>query len=422
MSHKISLKLKITLLFTALIILVTVFLTLISNYNLDRYFVRDMIDAGTSAGLEGEEPELIVSQSVGNSVSVHSGQVASLKRLPWPKTVRSAANQYLLPSAEAQTLEPSATQADIMSITYKIAVAGKKSFVNSGWIFSSILILFGVGAAYIILGKALSPLQRLSRMMGKIDEKNLSVRVENNASSRELVQLTGAYNKMMERLDKAFEAQKNFAAAAAHELKTPLACMQAELEVLQMDEHPSEQDYRKTIDVVNRNTSRLISLVEELLAVNMNSRREKYQWIQMEPLMEEICRELAPQIQQKKLNVQSDCQGSVYGDSAFLYRAFYNLIENAVKYNHIGGRIKLISRERANQCRIIIADTGIGIPEEEIAHIFEPFYRVDKSRSREIGGSGLGLAIVKDIIENHHGKISVRQKQGSIFEIVLPKE
>lgn len=421
MKHPFSLRLKITALFASLIILVAVLLTLGSNYNLNRFFVNDMIK---KSAFEVGTPEDITSFTTStNIVSFEETNAATLIRDPWPKTMKSSANQYLwkLKSSPVEK-SPAIDVVGAETMQMQVTVSKQKSFVNAGWIFTALLILFGVAAAYVILGRALRPLQRLSKAMKRIDERNLSERIENSASSSEMVQLTGAYNRMLERLDKAFEAQKNFTASAAHELKTPLACMQANLEVLQLDEQPSEEEYKETIDVIRRNTQRLILLVEDLLAINTNSRREKHQWIQIEEMIGDICRELSPQIQRKDIKIQINCQGKVYGDSVFLYRAFYNLIENAVKYNRPGGKIKIISQEGEQQCRISIADTGIGIPEEEIEHIFEPFYRVDKSRSREIGGSGLGLAIVKDIIEKHHGKINVRQKEGTIFEIVLPKE
>ena len=387
----ISLRTKITILSAVILVAISAGLTVASNYNLDRYFVQDLATAQPmSAKLESIDLSTPMKEEI----------------------------EYT-PNLEAGEDDVIAVAKNSEAIAYFTATR-RKSFVFSGlWIMIA-LALLGIGAIYFLTGKALRPVRNLSVAMGNMDENNLSARVEVDGSSKEIQLLSDTYNHMLERLECAFTQQKKFSMAAAHELKTPLACMRANLEVLQMDANPSAEEYREAVAVASRNTNRLIELVEELLKMN-NMEELNFQTVALTPMFDAILDELAPVIVEKKLSVAVACDGAVKGDLSFLYRAFFNLVENAVKYNVECGSIQIKAKREDDRVYVSIADTGIGIPEEEADSVFHAFYRVDKSRSREIGGCGLGLSIVKNIIEKHGGDVSVAPNEtgGSIFTVKL---
>ena len=379
MFKKLSLRLRITLLSAVIIIGIAGALTATSIWGADRIiFAQASTTSYSVLPLETPDGEII---QPGISVAKE-------------------------PEAQVGLESPSPTQyADI-------------TFTNLSLIFMIVLILVGILLTFIITGRTLKPVKQLSETMRDLDENNLSQRISLNASGAELIQLTASFNKMLDKLERAFETQKAFASAAAHELKTPLACVRANIEVLQLDEHPSE------IEVTRRNTDRLIQLVDGLLAMNARQREDHQESISLHKLTREITAELSPLILEKELHVSGDCKGTVKGDYALLYRALFNLIENAVKYNRQGGEIRINASQQEDRLLLTVADTGIGIPEGEADLIFDPFYRVDKSRSRKVGGSGLGLAIVKNIIERYGGSIRFypNQQMGSVFELVFPKD
>lgn len=393
MFKKLSLRLRITLLSAVIIIGIAGALTATSIWGADRIiFAQASTTSYSVLPLETPDGEII---QPGISVAKE-------------------------PEAQVGLESPSPTQyADITFTTTK-----RRDFTNLSLIFMIVLILVGILLTFIITGRTLKPVKQLSETMRDLDENNLSQRISLNASGAELIQLTASFNKMLDKLERAFETQKAFASAAAHELKTPLACVRANIEVLQLDEHPSEMDYRDTIEVTRRNTDRLIQLVDGLLAMNARQREDHQESISLHKLTREITAELSPLILEKELHVSGDCKGTVKGDYALLYRALFNLIENAVKYNRQGGEIRINASQQEDRLLLTVADTGIGIPEGEADLIFDPFYRVDKSRSRKVGGSGLGLAIVKNIIERYGGSIRFypNQQMGSVFELVFPKD
>lgn len=220
-------------------------------------------------------------------------------------------------------------------------------------------------------------------------------------------------------------AQRNFSSAAAHELKTPLACIATNIDVLELDDNPNLEDYKETIEVAKRNTSRLMELVDDLLEMRGNDQNaQEDETISLSEIFDEIVEELADDVAEKDIDVNIECNhDEIFGNRPLLYRAFYNLVENAVKYNQVGGRIDISSHMTLGDKVIVsVEDTGVGIPQSELKHIFEPFYRVDKSRSRRIGGSGVGLSIVENVIERHNGTVLVRSNEdaGTCFEVVLP--
>lgn len=305
-----------------------------------------------------------------------------------------------------------------------VLVQQNKDFTAIG-IFSAIsVIVLGTVLTYWIAGRGLKPVTDLSKEIEEIDENRLFRQVEVAPSRDEVSKLALSFNRMIRKLEKAFLAHKNFSANAAHELKTPLAAMIANIEVLQLDANPTLDEYKETMDDTLKNAQRLSGLVNDLLKMNAEHNAAACEKFDAKAMLDQIIEDYRPELQRKSIQIESSIGGmQVYGDKPLLCRAFSNLIHNAIKYNKPGGVIKIAAAETDHRTRITIFDTGIGIPEDQIDKIFEPFYCVDESRSRELGGSGLGLSIVKSVVEKHGGEIQVRSEEDVYTSVVvtLPK-
>ncbi|MGL4337209.1 MAG: sensor histidine kinase [Turicibacter sp.] len=335
--------------------------------------------------------------------------------LPAPIGYSTPATDLELP----QTLVPT----NVREVAAVIS-QGSRYFYWSA-IFSTLVItLVGSLVMYWVLGKLLHPLEEFKKKISSINEHELSQRVNSLQSVEEINQLASSFNVMMDRLDKAFCYQKRFSSDAAHELKTPLTVLQTNLEVLALEASPTTESYQEVIEVFSKQTTRMIDLVENLFVISEQGQYGFNDKIQVDLMFEDIINEL--QTKQNEMNIQINLETShliTSGNSTMLTRAFSNLIDNAIKYNNKGGSIRIRGSETEKELVIKIEDTGIGMDDEQIQHIFNPFYRVDPSRSRKIGGAGLGLAITRDIIQRHKGQISVTSTigKGSQFEIKLPK-
>lgn len=288
----------------------------------------------------------------------------------------------------------------------------------------AVIILLALAGTYWATGKMLRPLKELTESVQRVDDRNLDKRVELKRAHGEVGVLADAFNSMLERLEDAFLIQKSFAANAAHELKTPLAVIKSSLQVLEMTPNPEIADYKEFMQDTDTSLNRIIKTVEGLLALANLRDIPMDQRVELYTLLQQAVQELEKKARgsQVKLSMGQPVSGFVYGNPSLLYRAFYNLIENAIKYNRRDGDIT-VSMDMNGKCAVIqVADTGYGIGQEDLVHIFEPFYRADKSRSQRIPGSGLGLAVVKMILDKHGGKIEVVSElnQGSTFKIYLP--
>lgn len=309
------------------------------------------------------------------------------------------------------------------TISFTIKQAGNK--FNYWGLAGLVLVLFlGTGAAWLMAGRALRPLEELTDTIEEIGGNNLARRVEVPAGQDEIGQLALSFNCMMDKVSASFERQKRFSASAAHELKTPLSTMLVNLDVLNMEEQPAPERTDKVLAVVRANTERMIRLVDDLFRLSSEADGGMGEEIPLEEMLREIVEELSFQAEEKHLSVTVGAMPGIKltGNRVMLTRALGNLVENAVKYNRESGAVIISSGVRDKEAWIRIADTGIGIPKEELEHIFEPFYRVDHSRSRAVGGAGLGLAIVKDILEKHGGSISVESVpgEGTVFLVGVP--
>ena len=299
----------------------------------------------------------------------------------------------------------------------------KADYRKNSLIISAVLALLGGVATYFISGHALRPIRELSDKIEKVQAQNLAdSRIEEN-QVKELNQLSVSYNRMLERLSDAFEIQRQFTANAAHELRTPLALMQVQLDLYHSNSHPdNDADTVQMIKMVTEQNDRLNKMVKTLLDMSELQTVGRDDEIILDALVDEVLEDLEPLAEGKNIRLIGKCKDiTIVGSDILIYRLVYNLVENAIKYNHSGGQVTVTADRKEKHVYLSVEDTGTGIPEELKERVFEPFFRVDKSRSRELGGVGLGLALVREIVRVHDGSITVKSNPsgGTIFEVVL---
>ena len=277
---------------------------------------------------------------------------------------------------------------------------------------------------YLIVGYALYPLRELTLQIEDIQAKNLKEPILSKSNSTEIERLTLAFNRLLLRLEETFATQRQFSANAAHELRTPLAVMSTKFEVFEKNKNPDEADYKEAIGMVRSQTDRLSHVIDILLEMTELQSAPKSDSISLSEITEEVICDLVAVADKKNISlVQDDGEARLTGSDTLVYRAIYNLIENAIKYNKEDGKVSVAITEDENFAKVIITDTGSGIAKEDWDKIFEPFFRVDKSRSRSMGGAGLGLALVKEIAVRHGGDVKVIESsnKGSSIELSLSK-
>ena len=299
----------------------------------------------------------------------------------------------------------------------------KADYRKNSLIITAVLALLGGVATYFISGHALRPIREFSDKIEKVQAQNLAdSRIEEN-QVKELNQLSVSYNRMLERLSDAFEIQRQFTANAAHELRTPLALMQVQLDLYHSNGHPdNDADTVQMIKMVTEQNDRLNKMVKTLLDMSELQTVGRDDEIILDALVDEVLEDLEPLAEGKNIRLIGKCKDiTIVGSDILIYRLVYNLVENAIKYNHSGGQVTVTADRKEKHVYLSVEDTGTGIPEELKERVFEPFFRVDKSRSRELGGVGLGLALVREIVRVHDGSITVKSNPsgGTIFEVVL---
>ena len=324
----------------------------------------------------------------------------------------------------------------------------KSDYRNRSLLITVVVALLGGAVTYFVSGRALKPLREFSETVEKVQAQNLADYTIEENKIAELDRLRTSYNKMLMRLSESFETQRQFTGNAAHELRTPLALIQAQLDLYHTTEHPESGDAaEETIQMVTEQNERLSKLVRTLLDMSELQTVARGDKIELQGLIEEVLTDLVPLAQEKHIElIQKDQSSSVgrsdgtevsvliasvnsnekpedelilTGSDILIYRMIYNLVENAIKYNQINGTVTVSAKREKNEVVLAVADTGNGIDESFREQIFEPFFRVDKSRSRELGGVGLGLAMVREIVRAHDGKIEVRgnEQGGTTFEV-----
>ncbi|MCC0782499.1 HAMP domain-containing histidine kinase [Clostridioides sp. ES-S-0108-01] len=287
-----------------------------------------------------------------------------------------------------------------------------------------LIVLLSSVLTYFLMGKTLGPLNRFVHSIRGIRYDKLSERIELPKCKDEIWQLTNTFNSMLGRLEEAFELKTQFAANAAHELKTPLTIMKSSLQVLEMEEHPSETDYREFIEDTREGIERLIKTVDSLMALTKEQAEEETEEIVLRGLLGQIAEDLKSRAEENRITIIVNADESViWASRTLLHRMIYNLAENAVKYNRPGGNITLSTIISGGRLGIEVSDSGIGMDEEIVKHIFEPFYRADQSRSQKIPGSGLGLSIVRLIAERMDGQLKIMSEPdiGTTICFFFPK-
>ena len=299
----------------------------------------------------------------------------------------------------------------------------KADYKRNSLIITVLLALLGGVVTYFISGHALRPIREFSDKIEEVQAKNLSdSRIEEN-NVKELNQLGISYNKMLERLSEAFEIQRQFTANAAHELRTPLALMQVQLDLYNSASHPrNDADTLQTIKMVTEQNDKLNRMVKTLLDMSELQTVGRDDKIIFDAIVEEVLADLEPLAVGKNIKLIGKCEdATMIGSDILIYRLVYNLVENAIKYNHPLGQVTVTAYQRNKHIYLSVEDTGSGIPKELRERVFEPFFRVDKSRSRELGGVGLGLAFVREIVSVHDGSICIKSGKtgGTIFEVTF---
>ncbi len=311
----------------------------------------------------------------------------------------------------------------------------KSDYRTKSLLITVVVALFGGAVTYFISGRALKPLREFSETVEKVQIQNLTDYTIEETKIAELDRLRTSYNKMLLRLSESFEIQRQFTGNAAHELRTPLALIQAQLDLYHSTENDADLDAaQETIQMITEQNERLSKLVKTLLDMSELQTIMRNDKIELFGLIEEVLTDLEPLALEKGIALIQEPQDTTYdkeyiinnelmltGSDILIYRMLYNLVENAIKYNHVNGKVIVSAKQTGNDIVITIADTGSGIDEAFREKIFEPFFRVDKSRSREIGGVGLGLAMVREIVRAHDGKIDVHKNAygGTTFEVKL---
>ena len=298
------------------------------------------------------------------------------------------------------------------------------SFRTTNWYITAAVTLLSGILAYFVSGRALKPLRSFASQVEQVQLNNLAdMRIDEDVIP-EFQQLSRSFNQMLERLNNAFAAQRQFTGNAAHELRTPLALMQAQLELFSAEHPDVRPEIAEFLALLREQTERLTRLTKTLLEMSNLRQVARNERIQLAPMIEEIFTDLAPLVEKRGITLEADGDGVMTGSDALIYRLIFNLTENAVKYNRPGGSVRVCVTQETEKLLIRVSDTGCGIPEKYQQSIFQPFFRVDKSRSREYGGAGLGLSLVWEIADLHGGSVWVEESsdKGTTIAVELPTQ
>ena len=303
-----------------------------------------------------------------------------------------------------------------------IVHGAQASFITTNWYITAAVMVLGGVLAYFVSGHALKPLHSFAAQVEKVEPNNLTDMKITEEVLPEFRQFSRSFNQMLDRLDEGFTAQRQFTGNAAHELRTPLALMQAQLELFSAEHPDVRPETAEFLTLLREQTERLIQMTRTLLEMSNLRQVARNERIQLAPMVEEIFTDLAPLAEKRSITLEAEGDGSLIGSDTLIYRLLFNLTENAVKYNRPGGSVRVELAQGQEKCIIRVSDTGCGIPEEYQRSIFQPFFRVDKSRSREYGGAGLGLSLVWEIADLHGGSVWVEESsdKGTTIAVELP--
>ena len=358
---------------------------------------------------------IVILSCLAISYAISKSAIASMSKIENSAVAILPANPATDTTGEVVQLQISTK--DVIS---DMAKGIQADFWKSSLLITIIITVASSSMMYFFIGYALKPLKNLGEQIEDIQAKNLKHLVLTDQSSIEIEQLTNAFNEMLERLSNTFAAQRQFSANAAHELRTPLAVMRTKLEVFEKNNNPNSADYQETVNMIRMQTSRLSHVIDILLEMTDLQSAQKQDHISLADMAEEVICDLTALSDKKDITIsQNPGTAEIIGNDTLVYRAIYNLVENAIKYNNTGGKVTVSIKEDSEYASVIIRDNGPGIKQEDWQHIFEPFFRIDKSRSRDMGGAGLGLALVKEIARQHGGDVYVVQSSKNGTEIAL---
>ncbi|MEG0963630.1 MAG: HAMP domain-containing sensor histidine kinase [Lachnospiraceae bacterium] len=398
MFKNLSLRLRLTILSVLLLTGCCVVLTVILNFSANR--MANVIEAVTvipaqTPNLDETQPDSSLPQ-----------QTPAETFLP-----KEIVPHRIFPANMAPTVPAESSQ------------IARNQFLQQSLFGMILVIMLGGLLTYYLSGKMLKPLKELSEQMKNRTVHNLSESLPVPKTHDELADLTLSFNEMSEKLEQAFTMQKRFSQSAAHELRTPLTVLKTKVDVFHKKQEHTPEEYAKLLAVITTHTNRLADLVKDLLSLTNMDALDCNDTISLKFMIAEIWSELSPLAKEKNISITiTGSEELVFGNHSLLHRAFYNLMENAIKYNIDEGAIQVSIHTQEARKIVTISDTGIGIPKQLQKLVFEPFYRVDKSRSRQMGGAGLGLSMVKAIVEKHQGTITVWNALGggTVFELTLP--
>ena len=300
----------------------------------------------------------------------------------------------------------------------------KAAFGKKGWCITAVVTLLSAAIAYFVSGRALKPLKQFSQQTENINQDNLTSTRLDEDTAAEFQQLSCSVNRMLDRLALSFDLQRQFAGNAAHELRTPLAMMQTKLELFAEEHSNINTETAELVQFQMAQVDRLTALVRTLLEMSNLQQVARNEQLQLAPMVEEIFTDLASLAEKRSITLEAEGDAALTGSDALIYRMLFNLTENAVKYNRLGGSVRVELAQGQEKCIIRVSDTGCGIPEEYQRSIFHPFFRVDKSRSREYGGAGLGLSLVWEIADLHGGSVWVEEssEKGTTIAVGVPTQ
>ena len=332
--------------------------------------------------------------------------------------------QYQPGSADSLTIEiPQEEMSSLLAHFSQEVYDAKVVFGRKGWCITAVVTILSAAIAYFVSGRALKPLQQLAQQAQRVNQDSIATARLDEDTVQEFGQLSRSVNRMLDGLAQSFELQRQFAGNAAHELRTPLAILQTKLELF-AEEHPAmDAETAGLVSSLREQLDRLTALVRTLLEMSNLQSVSRTDQIALAPLVEEILTDLTPLAQKNGITLQQDCEElGMVGSDALIYRLVFNLVENGIKYNRPGGAVCVTLRQEKQAAVLRIADIGPGIPADCRESIFQPFFRVDKSRSREMGGVGLGLALVREIAVLHGGSATVERssENGTTFAVTLP--
>ena len=325
-------------------------------------------------------------------------------------------------NSEPDSFDPESKSLDHDELTI-IVNGAQHSFGTTNWYITVAVTVLGGVLAYFVSGRALKPLKSFASQVENVQPDNLADMKISEDVLPEFKQFSKSFNGMLDRLDEGFSAQRQFTGNAAHELRTPLALMQAQIELFSVEHSDIQHDTAELLKLLQEQTERMSQMTKTLLEMSELRTVPCNDVIELAPMFEEVFADLAPLAEKRGITLECDGDGTIIGSDTLIYRMLFNLTENAIRYNRPNESVRACVSERNGQIFIRVRDNGNGIAEQYRESVFQPFFRVDKSRSREYGGVGLGLALVREIALLHGGRVLAEEstENGTVMLVILPK-